>query len=374
MLKLDASGIAPVFAGLPKLLCRYNFSAFATMKPKKSSVTIKEIAQQLGLSKSTVSRALHDSSEISTETKQKIMALVEQLDYLPNPVALSLLKSRSYTLGVLVPEIDNPFFSAVISGIEEVAYNRGYHVTIYQSHESYAREVLNVKHIYTRRTDGMIVSIAIETANYDHFERLQDHSFPMVFFDRVWEDSTTNKVVVDDFDGSYKATEHLIQQGCRRIAHLAGPETLSISQKRLHGYRAAMLDYDLPIPDGYVVRGDLTTAGALSVADQLLDRSDRPDGIFSANDRMALGLHLAIRQRGLTMPGDLALIGFTNLPMAMLLDPPLSSMVQPAFEMGQTAARLVIDQIETDGPIERVAATHVLKTTLLARQSSLRRS
>ncbi len=343
------------------------------MKPKKSSVTIKEIAQQLGLSKSTVSRALHDSSEISTETKQKIMALVEQLDYLPNPVALSLLKSRSYTLGVLVPEIDNPFFSAVISGIEEVAYNRGYHVTIYQSHEKYDREVLNVKHIYTRRADGILVSLAIETTNYDHFQRLQDQSFPMVFFDRVWEESITNKVVVDDFDGAYKATEHLIQQGCRRVAHLAGPDSLSISQKRLHGYRAAMLDHNLPIPDGYVVRSDLTTEGALTVADQLLDHPNRPDGIFSANDRMALGLHLAIRKRGLTMPGDIALIGFTNLPMAIMIDPPLSSMVQPAFEMGQTAARLVIDQIETDGPIERVAATHVLKTTLLVRPSSQRK-
>lgn len=342
------------------------------MKPRKSSVTIKEIAQQLGLSKSTVSRALHDSSEISTETKQKVMALVEKLDYLPNPVALSLLKSRSYTLGVLVPEIDNPFFSAVISGIEEIAYDRGYHVTIYQSHENYKREVLNVKHIYTRRTDGLIVSLSIETANYEHFERLQEHAFPMVFFDRVWDDSGADKVVVDDFDGAYKATEHLIQQGCVRIAHLAGPDTLLISHKRLHGYRAAMADYNLPVPGGYVVRSNLTTEGGLATAGQLLDRPDRPDGIFSANDRMALGLHLAIRQRGLTMPGDVALIGFTNLPMSTLIDPPLSSMVQPAFEMGQTAARLLIERIETDGPIERITATHVLKTTLLPRQSSLR--
>ncbi|MBC8153679.1 MAG: LacI family DNA-binding transcriptional regulator [Bacteroidetes bacterium] len=342
------------------------------MKPKKSSVTIKEIAHQLGLSKSTVSRALHDSSEISLETKQKIMALVEKLDYLPNPVALSLLKSRSYTLGVLVPEIDNPFFSAVISGIEEVAYNRGYHVTIYQSHECYEREVLNVKHIYTRRADGLIVSISIETTTYDHFARLQENAYPMVFFDRVWEESDVDKVVVDDFDGAYKATEHLIQQGCRRIAHLAGPETLAIGQKRLHGYRAAMVDNNLSVPDEYIVRGDLTTEGALRVAGQLLDRPDRPDGIFSANDRMALGLHLAIRQRGLTIPDDLALIGFTNLPMATLIDPPLSSMVQPAVEMGQTAARLLIERIENEGISERVAATHVLKTTLLARQSSLR--
>lgn len=342
------------------------------MKPKKSSVTIKEIAQQLGLSKSTVSRALHDSSEISTETKQKIMALVEKLDYLPNPVALSLLKSRSYTLGVLVPEIDNPFFSAVISGIEEVAYNQGYHVTIYQSHESYSREVLNVKHIYTRRTDGLIVSISIETTNYDHFGRLQEHAFPMVFFDRVWEESDTDKVVVDDFEGAYKATEHLIQQGCRRIAHLAGPETLAISQKRMHGYRAALIDHNLTVPANYIVRSNFTTEGALEAAGQLIDRPDRPDGIFSANDRMALGLHLAMRQRGLSIPGDVALIGFTNLPMATLIDPPLSSMVQPAFEMGQTAARLLIDRIEADGPVDRIAATHVLKTTLLVRQSSMR--
>lgn len=342
------------------------------MKSPKSSVTIKEIARQLGLSKSTVSRALHDSPEISAETKQRIMALVEKLDYLPNPVALSLLKSRSFTLGVLVPQIDNPFFSAIISGIEEVAYNRGYHVTIYQSHENYKREVLNVRHIYSRRTDGLIVSVSIETDQYEHFERLQEHGFPMVFIDRVWEESKADKVVVDDFDGAYKATEHLIQQGCRRIAHLGGPETLMITHKRMHGYRAALADYNLTIPDGYIVHSNLTTEGGLAVASLLLDRPDRPDGIFSANDRMALGLHLSIRERGLTMPDDIALIGFTNLPMSTLIDPPLSSMVQPAFEMGQTAARLLIERIEANAPIERIATTHVLKTTLLARRSSVR--
>jgi LacI family transcriptional regulator len=337
------------------------------------SATLKEIARQLNVSISTVSRALNNSTEISSATRQRVLSLAQQLDYMPNPLALSLLNSRSHTVGVLVPEIANPFFSLVISGVEEVAYTHGYNVMIYQSHESAERERLNIRHIHNRRADGLIVSVSLETTEGDHFEQLQKRGFPMVFFDRVLDDLNADKVLVDDFEGAYRATQHLIAQGCQHIAHLAGPDSLAIGRKRRYGYLAALADNGFTAPPEYIVTGNLTTEGGLRQAARLLDLPQRPDGIFAANDRMALGLHKAIRERGLNMPNDIALIGFTDLTVATLLDPPLSSMAQPAFEMGATAARLLIAQLERPAGADVPPTTSVLKTNLIIRGSSARR-
>ncbi len=337
------------------------------------TITIKDIARELNVSKSTVSRALRDSDEISVETKRKVLELAQRLDYNPNPVALSLLNSQSNDIGVVVPDIANPFFGIVIAGIEDVAFAQGYHVVIYQSHDNYEREVLNVKHIYNRRKDGLLISVASNTKDYSHFRNLHERGFPIVFFDRICEEIDTHKVMVDDFEGAYKATEHLIQQGCQRIAHVAGPSHLLISRRRLNGYRAALLDYGQTISDELIVYSEYKTQQALEVTKRLLtDFSARPDGIFASSDNIAIGCHAGIMSLGLMMPSDIALVGFSDLPMAALLNPPLSSVAQPAFEMGRSAAELLINLIKN--PNEgMVPITNVLKTTLIERKSSAKK-
>jgi LacI family transcriptional regulator len=336
------------------------------------NITIKDIAKELNLSKSTISRALRDSPEISIETKKRVLELAQRLDYNPNPVALSLLSSQSNDIGVIVPDIANPFFAIVIAGIEDVAFAEGFHVVIYQSHDNYEREVLNVKHIYNRRKDGMLVTLASNTHDYSHFKNLHDKGFPMVFFDRICDEIDTHKVSVDDFEGAYKGTEHLIKQGCKRIAHVAGPKHLLISRRRLHGYRSALLDYGFAIDENLIVESEYNTNSALIVARNLLNNTERPDGIFASSDNIAIGCHAAITEAGLFMPNDIALVGFSDLPVAALLNPPLSSVAQPAFEMGRSAALLLISLIKN--PKENVSPiTNVLKTNLVVRKSSLKK-
>lgn len=336
------------------------------------TITIKDLARELNLSTSTVSRALRDSSEIGVDTKKRVLDLAQQLDYNPNPIALSLLSSQSHDIGVIVPEIANPFFAIVIAGIEDVAFAQGYHVVIYQSHEDYEREVLNVKHIANRRKDGLLVSIATATTDYSHFKNLHDRGFPIVFFDRICEEIDTHKVLVDDFEGAYTATEHLIKQGCERIAHVSGPEHLLISRRRLHGYRAALLDYGRPIQDGWVVSSAYNGTSSLEVTRRLLAKPELPDGIFASSDNIAIGCHAAIIEADLSMPDDIALIGFSDLPISALLNPPLSSVAQPAFEMGRSAAELLINLIKNPGNYT-TPISNVLKTSLMVRKSSLRK-
>ncbi|GAB2764142.1 LacI family DNA-binding transcriptional regulator [Rhabdobacter roseus] len=336
-----------------------------------ASVTIKEIARQLGVSKSTVSRALRDSSEISQETKDRVLELARQLNYSPNPIALSLLNNRTHTLGIIVPEIANPFFSTAIGGVEDIAYSRGYHVMIYQSHESYERELIDVQHIATRRADGLIVSVSSQSEKHDHFVELQEKGIPIVFFDRVSDAVQTHKVIVDDYKGAYDATEHLIKEGSRRIAHIAGPPNLSISRNRLQGYRDALQKHGLPFRDEWVVASEYSQSEGTERAYQLMALRERPDAIFAASDRIAMGVHWALRQLGYRMPEDIALMGFSDLSISALLDPPLSSVAQPSFEMGQQAAELLLELIESKSTPASFE-TRVLKTNLVIRRSSMK--
>ncbi len=337
----------------------------------KTSVTIKEIARHLGISKSTVSRALRDSSEISETTKERVIELARRLNYSPNPIALSLLNNQTHTIGIIVPDIDNPFFSTAISGVEDVAYSRGYHVMIYQSHESYEREIADVRHIADRRADGLIVSVASQSLHHQHFADLQEGGIPIVFFDRASNEIQTHKVMVDDYTGSFVGTEHLIEQGCRKIAHVSGPMNLAISRSRCNGYRDALRKHKLPLRDEWLVEAEYNQAEGTERAYQLMALRERPDAIFAASDRIAMGAHWALRQLGYRMPDDVALLGFSDLSISSLLDPPLSSVAQPSFEMGRQSAELLLELIENKStPV--AYETRVLKTNLKVRGSSLK--
>ena len=338
--------------------------------PKRlDPVTIKDIAHALNLSTSTVSRALRDSYDVNPKTKRLVMEYAERLNYRPNPLALSLKGSGSKTLAVIVPQIANNYFSQAINGIEAVAYNRGYYVIIFQTHESYAREVANIQQVVARRFDGLLLSISSETTDVAHLHTLLEQGMPLVLFDRVAAELDVTQVVADNFGGAYAATSHLLQTGRRRIAHLTIPPYMSIAQERLAGYRAALEQYGVPYDENLVRYGTFGPNEAAPLVDELLAVEPAPDAFFTASERLALGCLDALHQRGVDVPGQVALLSFTNSRSSHLLSPPLSTVTQPAHEIGQLAAERLIDLIERK---HKSAPPSIVKlpTTLVVRESS----
>lgn len=343
---------------------------------KYIQVTIKDIARELGISPSTVSRALKDHPDISPETKKAVNALAEKLNYQPNIVALNLRQSKTNTIGVIIPEIVHFFFSTVISGIEDVAYSAGYNVILAQSNESLQREKTDIKALFNSRVDGMLMSISRETVSFDHIESILAKGVPIVFFDRVYDNNQLSKVLVDDFEGAKQATLHLIEQGCKRIAHLEGPPNLAISKLRLKGYLEALKEHDIPVNKDLIVACALgTMEDGKEATEKLLRMKNPPDSIFASNDPSAMGSMQAIKEKGLNIPKDIAVVGFSNWFFSALMDPPLTTVDQPGFEMGQEAARLLIRHIEMKekDDAEIVPETKVLKTRLIVRASSVKK-
>lgn len=338
---------------------------------KSSQVTIKDIALQLNISPSTVSRALKDHPDISSDTKKAVNELAKKLHYQPNSIALSLRKQRSFTIGVIIPEIVHYFFSNVISGIEDVADKEGYHVIICQSNESYEREVRSTHALLSSRVDGFLVALSRETENYEHFEEIYDKGIPIVFFDRICEKLDTSRVIVDDFDGAFKAVEHLISIGCKRIAHLAGPEKLLISKYRLNGYLEALKKHQIAIDEQLIIHyKEGTREEGQNYTQRLIHLSHPPDGIFAHNDVVAIGSIQALKSHGLNVPEDIAVVGFSNWEFSSYTDPTVSSVSQPGYEMGMEAARLFINQMKEKEDYK--SETKVLKTELIIRASSMR--
>lgn len=339
------------------------------------TITIKDIARALNLSTSTVSRALRDSYEINPETKKTVLEYAMKMQYRPNPIALSLKENRSRSIGVIVPEIANNFFAQVINGIEELAYNLGYHVVIFQSHESREREEINLNHLVSRKVDGILTSVSTFSQDISHFSELVEKGLPIVFIDRVPEIEKTFKVVANNYKGSHDATIHLLQNGCKRIAHITSPRHLSITRERLNGYRDALNEFNIPFEEKYVRycgHGGMKTEEILDAAQDLIDMEERPDAIFTASDRLTTGTLAVIHKNNLRIPEDIALVGFTNIAVAGLLDPPLTTIVQPAVEMGQTAMQLLVDMIENPKK-EFDYGVHKLDTTLVVRTSSIKK-
>lgn len=341
---------------------------------KKGNITIKDLARELNVSPSTISRALKNHPDISPETKKAVKELSEKLNYQPNSVALSLRQSKTNTIGVIIPEIAHFFFSAVISGIEDIAHNAGYHVIITQSNESIDREMMNTKALFNSRVDGILISISRETNQFNHLQQLIDAGTPIVFFDRVVESINACKVIVNDEQGAYEATTHLIEQGYYRIAHLAGPQNLTISNNRLNGFKAALADNKYMIDDNLIkICGLGTYEEAEAITNELLDYRFPPDAIFANNDVAAYGAMTAIKKRGMKIPEDIAIVGFSNWRFSSLIQPALSSVTQPGFKMGQEATRLLMKQINLGKDEEAITETISLKTNLVVRESSLKR-
>ena len=340
-------------------------------------VTIKDIARELGISPSTVSRALKDHPDISTETKKAVNELAEKLNYQPNTVALNLRQKKTNTIGVIIPEIVHFFFSTVISGIEDVAYQAGYNVILAQSNESYQREVTDMKALFNSRVDGMLLSLSRETVNYDHIESIISKGVPIVFYDRMYKNPNTSNVIVDDYLGAKEAVLHLIDQGCKRIAHLEAASKLIISEDRFRGYTDALKENNIEVKDDIIIdcpNGNFEEGKKMT--HKLLSMSKPPDAIFANNDPLAMGAMMAIKEAGLKIPQDIAVVGFSNWFFGELMEPALTTVDQPGFEMGQEAARLLIKQIEMkEKDLEDYKPeTKILKTRLIIRNSSLRKT
>ncbi|GAC1439044.1 MAG: LacI family DNA-binding transcriptional regulator [Sediminibacterium sp.] len=341
---------------------------------KFEAATIKDIAKALGLSTSTVSRALRDSYEIGPETKKLVLDYAEKIHYRPNPIALSLKEKRSRSIGIIVCEIANSFFSQIINGIESIAYDKGYNVIIAQSHESYDREVINVQYLASRSIDGLLVSVSAETQDLGHLKNLHDRGLPIVFVDRVVDAIHTHKVTVDNFKGAYEATAHLISNGFRQIATLANSEYLSITKERLAGYKEALGKHNLRPEPGYVqhcLHGGLVYAEVEQALDNLFRLKKRPDAIFASSDKLTTNCLRYFKAKGFRIPSDVALIGFSNLDFPELLSPSLSVVRQPAFEMGQVSTNHLISLIESKRPVKDFDTT-VLPPELFIRASSVK--
>lgn len=333
----------------------------------KGQVTIKDIARELGISPSTVSRALKDHPDISQETKDTVRKLAEKLNYTPDPIALSLKSRQSKIIGVIVPEIVHYFFSTVIHGIEDIANSAGYNVMVCESNETYEREVKNVDTLLSSRVDGLLISTSKHTVKSGHFRKIQEAGVPMVFFDRVSRDIDTDQVVVDDEVGAFNAVDHLLKTGCKRIALLGSEEHLLIGEQRKLGYLRAHRERGLE-PDPAIMFICDTLETAEKIVPGILKLPDPPDAFFAVNDLTAASTMKIVKAAGLKVPGDISIVGFTNGQISSLTDPPLSSVEQFGYKMGTQAAKMLIRRLETkqDYPFER----KVIQTKLMVKGSS----
>jgi DNA-binding LacI/PurR family transcriptional regulator len=335
---------------------------------KNDQTTIRDIALKLGISISTVSRALRNVEDINPETKKAVLEAAKKMNYEPNRIAQSLRSKRTNILGVVVPQINLHFFSSAISGIQEYASRHQYSVIICQSLESLQTEEATIHALISNRVDGLLISLSSETNHTNHLQPLIQKKIPIVLFDRVVDEFTATRVVVDDHDGAFKAVEHLIKTGCKRIAYIGGPDHLYISNQRKQGYLDALKKYDFGIDDDFIVHCDNLQIDPALKTEVLLNRSERPDAFFCLNDPIAILVMQVIKTKHLNIPNDVSIIGFTNEPVSRYIEPSLTTVSQPSYEMGEMAASLFIEQIQNKESF--VPVTKVLPTHLVLRNST----
>ncbi len=336
------------------------------------NVNLKTLAVRLHLSTATVSKALRDSHEISYETKQRVLELAAKLNYVPNPYASSLRKRVSKTIGVVIPEVADSFFAEAINGIESIAQDKGYHVLIYLTHESFEKEKAILTDFQSGRVDGVLLSVSVETVNTTHISNLQSHGIPIVIFDRICDEIETAKVSTDDYNSGYIAAKHLIASGCKKIAYLSISQTLSISNKRMKGYRQAMIDNYFASNDIYIIDCTLNEDYNNTIIKDLLKSKERPDGIIASVERLTTNVYVACRELQLIIPDDVAVISFSNLKTALILNPSLTTITQPAFDMGKAAASLLFKSLEKKN-FNLDIESEVFPSVLTIRNSTVRR-
>ncbi|WP_207434717.1 LacI family DNA-binding transcriptional regulator [Sabulibacter ruber] len=337
----------------------------------EKEITIYDIARELDLSPTTISRALNDHPAVNQKTKQRISDAAAQMGYRSNMFASNLRKQRTNTIGLIVPRLDSPFHSAVIAGIEKVANEEGYNLIISQSLETIQKEVANARTMFDSRVDGLLVSLSFETENLDHFERFFNKGIPVIFYDRVAEHRNCTSIVIDNLQAAYKATSHLIEQGCTNIVHITGNLKRNVYADRLKGYKYALIDHDLPFTENNVITGQMTEEAGKLAAEQILAMDPLPDGIFVSNDTCAVSCLKTLKQAGVSIPKDMAVIGFNNDLTSRVVEPNLTTINYPGQEMGEVAVKVLLMQI--NGSSEGIPSNTInLRSDLIIRESSLK--
>lgn len=332
------------------------------------NINIKKLAKELNLSTSTISRAFRGNSDISKETKERILHLANELNYEPNHYASNLRERKSRTIAVIVPEIANNFFSQAINGIERVAREKGYHILIYLTYDDYEKEVSFISNLNNGRVDGIIMSVSGEANDHNYLNKLRKKKIPLVFFDRVYEDIATAKVTTNDYESSFLATKHLIKAGCKKIAYLVVNKKMSIGKMRMQGYADALAKYEIPYQEDLVVDCSNDHESNYETIKGVLEKV-KPDGIFASVERLAISTYYVCHEIGVNIPDDLKIISFSSLEIAPLLNPSLSTITQPALDMGTKAAKLLFKAIES-GTDLTVNDEVVLKAEIIKRRST----
>ncbi|MGV3764526.1 MAG: LacI family DNA-binding transcriptional regulator [Chitinophagaceae bacterium] len=376
----EVSGIAKAgqVRGKQRYVCRhcsYYFTLQSVPPPTvpvgaslRHHATILDIAQQLKISKSTVSRALRNSSEINLETRNAVLKKAQELNYVPNYFASSLVKRKSYSIGIVVPELITNFFSQFIIIAQKAASLAGYEVLICHSNESFSNEMEVLKRLFAYQVDGILLSLSSETKSLEHLHVFEEAGVPVILFNRVKNRPGFPKVLADDYHGAFMGVEHLIHHGYKKIGHIGGPDNLQISKNRLRGYRDALAHHGLEYDPNRIVYHDLSLQGAQKCAQSLLDKNPDLDAVFAVNDPAAIALIIEARNRGLRVGPDLGIVGFSNDSRSEVIEPSLTTLEQPIEQMAETCVHLLLNKI--NDPSFNIPASTVLKTKLIERRSS----
>ncbi|MGZ3923375.1 MAG: LacI family DNA-binding transcriptional regulator [Flavisolibacter sp.] len=340
--------------------------------PKAKEVTIYDIAKKLNISPATVSRGLQDHPAISKKTKKKINEMVDELGYRTNHFARNLRRQHTKTIGVLVHELNSNFITSVLAGIEKVTTEEGYDIIIAHSSESYEKEAANAENLFDKRVDGLIASLSFDTTNLDHFQPFIDKGVPVMFFDRVEQDGDNTVVIIDNAKCGYLATSHLIEQGCKRIVHVTSSLKRNVYSQRFKGYKDALFDNGVAFDESMLIVGDLTERAGVEAAMKVLKMKPLPDGAFITNDFVAAVFMRTLKEHGVSIPDDIAIVGFNNDAIGKLIEPALTTINYPGLDMGEIAARNLINHLKGLSNIHQTN-TIIVRSELIVRKSSLKK-
>lgn len=341
------------------------------MKTRKE-VTIYDIARKLNISPATVSRGLNNHFSVSKKTHMQITDMAKSLGYRSNLFAKNLRWQQTRTLGVIVHRLNSNFIASVLSGIEQVANSAGYNLIISQSQESEAKEVINVESMFNQRVDGLIVSLAFDTKDVSHFNSFFDKNIPVVFFDRISNGQSSTNVVIDNFKAGYEVTKHLIDQGCKKIAHITGNLTRNVYADRMKGYKQALLENQIPFNEKYLIVNNMDEQSAIEASKELMSMKPMPDALFVANDICAAVCMQVLKENGYSIPKDIAIVGFNNDIISRVVNPKISTVNYPGHQMGQIVANALVNHLEGKGDLN-ATSTIIIKSELIVRESSLKK-
>lgn len=339
---------------------------------KEKDITIYDLASKLNISVATVSRALKDDPVVNKNTKKKIFELAEKMGYRSNHYASNLRKQQTNTIGFMVHELNSNFINSVLAGVEKAATEAGYDLIIAHSSESYTKEAANARNLFHKRVDGLIASLSFDTKNLDHFRPFNERGVPVVFFDRVEKTNENTVVIIDNYKSGYEATQHLIEQGCKKIVHVTSSLVRNVYSERYRGYRDALFDNDIPFDEGLLIVNDLSEKAGIESATQILNMKPLPDGVFLTNDFVAAVCMRTLKENNIAIPDDIAVVGFNNDAVGNLIEPTLTTINYPGKDMGEVAARTLINHLKGISKIQQIN-TIVISSDLIIRKSSLKK-